>query len=223
MKLLKSKWNFACLLVSVIWLASVNAVALDAKKVEVRGLFKNAAILQVNGQQRMLKVGQTSPEGIKLIAADSKQAEIEIDGKRTKLSLSNKIAPSFTEAKLGEARIPAGVNGHYFTTGMINNQPVKFMVDTGASAITLNSILAKKLGIDYLISPRYMNVATANGVTRGYQVNLREVKVGTITLNNVKAVVLEGESLQEILLGNTFLSELDMKVESGVLILQAKY
>lgn len=223
MKLLKSKWNFACLLVSVIWLTSVNAVALDAKKVEVRGLFKNAAILQVNGQQRMLKVGQTSPEGIKLIAANSKQAEIEIDGKRAVLSLSNKIASTFTEAVLGEARIPAGVNGHYFTIGMINDQPVKFMVDTGASAIALNSIVAKQLGLDYLTSPRYVGVSTANGVVRGYMVSLREVKVGGIKLNNVEAVVTEGEFPQEILLGNAFLSELDMKVESGVLILQAKY
>lgn len=223
MKLLKSKWSIACLLLSAGWFISVNVYALDAKKVEVRGLFKNAAILQVNGQQRMLKVGQTSPEGIKLIAADSKQAEIEIDGKRTVLSLSKKIAATFSEAALGEARIPAGRNGHYFTTGMINNQSVKLLVDTGASSIALNSIVAKQLGIDYLTSPRYVGVATASGTTRGYRVTLREVTVGGITLNNVIAVVTEGEFPRDILLGNTFLSELDMKVESGVLILQAKY
>lgn len=218
-----SKWNVACLLIGACWVLSVNVIALEAKDVEIKGLFKNAAILQVNGQQRMLKVGQTSPEGIKLIAANSKHAEVEINGKRTVLSLSRKIASTFSEAALGEARITAGHNGHYFTTGMINNQTVKFLVDTGASSIALNSNVAKQLGIDYLTSPRYVNVTTASGKTRGYRVQLRKVQVGGITLNNVTAVVTEGGFPQDILLGNTFLSQLNMNIESGVLVLQAKY
>ncbi|RKZ34041.1 MAG: TIGR02281 family clan AA aspartic protease, partial [Gammaproteobacteria bacterium] len=51
------------------------------EKVSVQALFKDMAVLVVDGKRRTLRSGQTSPEGIKLISADSKQAVLEIDGK----------------------------------------------------------------------------------------------------------------------------------------------
>lgn len=219
-----SCWGIRCLTLLVMGAVfSSLAFALKAEDIEVKGLFKNAAIVQINGQQRILKVGKTSPEGVTLVSATSKQAEVEVNGKHFVLSLSKKIARSYTNTTKASVSIPSGQHGHFFTRGKINNQTVQFLVDTGASTIALNSIAAVKLGIDYKRSPRYVNITTASGVVRGYRVMLREVSVGTITLNNVTAVVTEGEYPQEILLGNSFLSKLDMKVESGVLVLQAKY
>lgn len=212
-------WSLPLLIMGL----SASAHSLKPSDIDVRGLFKNTAIVQVNGQQRMLKVGKTSPEGITLISANSKQAEIELNGERFVLSLSKKIASNYSVAALPETRIQSGHNGHFFTHGMINEQSVEFLVDTGASSIALSSIVARRLGIDYKRSQRYVRVQTASGVVQGYRIVLREVSVGAITLNNVIAVVTEGEFPKDILLGNSFLSELDMKIESGVLVLQAKY
>lgn len=189
----------------------------------VKGLFKNTAVLEVNGVQRMIKAGSKSPEGILLISANTREAIIEIEGKRQRLELSKRIGGvEYTTPEKVEARVPRGIGGHYFTPGRINNRSVYFLVDTGATAVVLNSLMADKLGLDYLNGQR-IQVQTANGVVPGYEVTLNSVAVGSVKVTGVRAIVNQGAYPTEILLGNSYLGRVEFKVEEGVLVLQAKF
>ncbi|WP_075188255.1 retropepsin-like aspartic protease family protein [Teredinibacter haidensis] len=204
------------------WLLLQVVVVEASPAVEVKGLFKGSAIFVIDGQQRLLKQGKTSPEGVKLIESNSKFALVEIDGKRHKLRLSRAVGGQYQTPDKAIVRLPSGHNGHYLATGSINGRSTKFLVDTGASSIAISSQQATSLGVKYRHGNRQA-VSTANGMVNGFEINLSKVIVGTITLNNVRAVVIEGSSPRQILLGNSFLSRVNMRVEQGVLILQAKY
>lgn len=206
----------------VLFFTLASSMSLAQMQITVKGLFKNTAVVIVDGQQRMLKVGKKSPEGILLLEADSQQAIVEIMGKRQILYLGQEIGAMYETPDANEVRIVAGHNGHHSTIGKINGRSAKFLVDTGASSIAINSIEAEQLGINYK-KGRVMKVSTANGHADGYLVNLESVTVGTITLNNINAIVINGSFPDVILLGNTFLSQVNMRTESGVLVLQTKY
>jgi aspartyl protease family protein len=190
----------------------------DATNVQVQGLFKGSAVLTIDGTQRILKQGNTSPEGVKLLSATSKEAVLIIDGKRHRLGISQQISSGFQAAEKAELRIQAGHNGHFFTTGQINGRNVNFLVDTGASVIALNKQTAISLGINYRAGENGA-VSTANGTVSVFIVNLDRVTVGGITVHNVRASVHLDESPTVALLGNSFLNEVNMSTENGVLLL----
>ncbi|MFL0810826.1 MAG: TIGR02281 family clan AA aspartic protease [Agarilytica sp.] len=193
-----------------------------AESVIAVGLLKNMAVLEIDGKQRTLKAGKTSPEGVTLVSSTTKQAVIEIDGKRQTLTLSRRVGGvKYQEPGKQEVRVASGVGGHYFTPGRINNKPVNFLVDTGATSVVLNSLMAESLRINYKAG-RPIQVNTANGVTTGFLVMLNNVSVGTVKVNNVEAVINQGAFPTEILLGNSFLSRVEMNIERGVLVLQSK-
>ena len=199
-----------------------SGIVLAAPSVEVKGLFKGGAILIIDGQQMLLKQGKTSPQGVKLLEATSKFALVEIGGKQQRLTLSRAVGGQYQVPEKTIVRLPSGRNGHYMASGFINGRSAQYLVDTGASTIALSSRKADMLGIQYKEGTP-TRVSTANGVAAGYSINLTKVTVGAITLNNVRAVIIEGSSPREILLGNSFLSRVDMRVEQGVLVLQSKY
>jgi len=204
----------------VVFFKSSNVFA--QTHISVKGLFKNTAVAVIDGQQRILKVGKPSPEGVLLISADSEKAIVEINGARQILYLGREVGTAYKAPEANEVRIAEGDNGHHWITGKINGRTARLLVDTGASTISMNSIDAKRLNVDYL-GGNPVSVSTASGVARGFVVNLHSVTVGTITLNNISTIVLEGQFPSEILLGNSFLSEVNMKIEQGVLVLKAKY
>ncbi len=209
------------LLVLLISLISVSVSA--ANDIVVRGLLKNMVVLEVNGVQRMIKAGKTSPEGITLISSNTKEAVVEIDGKQQTLTLSRQIGGvQYTAPEKEQIRIARGVGGHYFTPGRINNKKVNFLVDTGATNVAMSSLVANKLRLDYK-SGMPVSISTANGVIRGYRIVLQSVSVGTVKISNVEATVTEGAFPAEILLGNSYLARVEMNVDDGVLVLQAKF
>ncbi len=212
--------RYICLTaVCVLWAAQVWA----APKVVVRGLLKNMAVLEIDGVQRTLRAGKTSPEGVTLVSANTKEAVIEIEGKQERVGLSRQIGGvAYSQPERQVVRIARGVGGHYFTPGRINNQAVSFLVDTGATTVAMSALMAQKLRIDYRAG-RPVSVQTANGIARGFRVVLQSVSVGTVKLNNVEAIVNEGAFPADILLGNSYLSRVDMNVDNGVLVLQAKF
>lgn len=110
----------------------------------------------------------------------------------------------------------------YLTNGMINDQLVKFVVDTGASWVAMNKSQADKLGIDYTLTDDKAIASTANGQTVVHKVLLKKVKVGDIEIPNVHAAVLENSNPKYILLGNSFLDRVDMKREGDVMLLKEK-
>ncbi len=193
-----------------------------AADIVVLGLFKNRAIIKVDGKQQTLKVGERTTSGILLLSADSDIAVIEVNGKQQQFQLGRHVSTTFKKKKYAEAKIMP-VNGMYSTTGFINGQAVDFLVDTGATWIAMNIHHARQLGIDIYSSGKQSYVATANGTVPIYRITLNKVRVGEIELRNVEAGVLTGNSPTKVLLGNSFLNRVEMQRQGLVMLLKQKF
>lgn len=210
------------LLAAIFLLAPLAAPAAD---VAVIGLFSGKAVLVIDGgKPRTLKAGETSPEGVRLISATSESAVVETGGKRQTLTpgQSSYISAAGTGPVGASVTLSADTRGHFVTTGAINGNTIQFLVDTGATAVTLSSADARRLGINYLAGPRSYS-QTANGVVPAYRVKLDSVRVGDITANNVDAIVIEGNVLPIALLGMSFLNRMEMKRDGMTMTLTKRY
>ena len=104
----------------------------------------------------------------------------------------------------------------------MNGKPVRFVVDTGATLIALPAGEARRLSIDYQKGRKAM-MRTANGNIPGYVVKLDTVSIGTVTIYDVDAVVLEGNGLEAPLLGMSFLNRMNMTREGDIMTLTRRY
>ena len=186
-------------------------------------LFKNKAMVSIDNKQHLLKVGESSVTGVKLIKATSKYAVLEVNGKQAKYSLGNRVHASYAKTEKKKVNIYRDNNGMFKTVGSINGYTVDFLVDTGASVIALNSALAKRLGIQYKLKGKQTVVATASGKELAYSVDLDQVKVGEIMLRNIDAVVIEGNDPATPLLGMSYLGRLNINNEGQIMSLEEKY
>lgn len=184
--------------------------------ISLQALFKDKGIFVIDGVRHVLSVGDTSKEGVRLIATDTaaEEAQVEIDGKRETIQLGI-VMSGFTPAERASVTLWAGAGGHFHADGTINGLPVRFLIDTGATTIALSGDEATQLGIDYRKRghPGYAN--TASGVVRAYSLKLDKVQLGPILLYNVDAGVIEGSYPREALLGMSFLGRLDTKREGN--------
>ncbi|BDZ73060.1 hypothetical protein GCM10025856_07790 [Methylophaga marina] len=205
----------------IILLISARAEAVNID-IMVVGLFKDKAVVEVDGNQHLLSVGETSPEGLKLLAANSNKATFEINGEKQTFPLGDRISSNYIEAEKKTAVTLWPSNGMYTATGNINGYTTSFLVDTGASTIAMNSATAARLGIDYLRGQQ-VGIRTASGKSVGYKVKLDYVQLEQIKLHNVDAVVLDGEEPSVTLLGMSFLGQLDIQHNGERLDLRQKY
>jgi len=195
---------------------------IQAADILVLGLFKDMAILRVDDKQYKLRIGEASPEGIKLIEANSEQAVLEIDGQQETYGLGSHISSKFSAPEKAGAIIRP-TNGMYQVSGFINRQPVDFLVDTGASSIAMNANLARKLGINFRYEGEEGYSSTASGYAKIYKLKLDSVQVGDIVVNNVEAAVLDGDFPTTALLGMSFLNRVNMKRDGQLLTLEKKW
>ena len=116
--------------------------------------------------------------------------------------------PTPVETKL--ERMP---NGHFYADGNVNGQPVRLVVDTGASTVALTMVDAQRIGIPF--SPAAFGVigTGASGAVRGQPIMLDSVEIGGKEVRSVPAVVVEG--LDVSLLGQTYLSRITSVQMSG--------
>lgn len=208
------------LLVLVLSLIS-SAWAVDS--IEVRGLFSGKAVIIVDGNRYVLAVGESTPEGVRLIESDTQAAVLEVDGRRGRYPLGGRIGTSYARPKKTAVRVYRDSRGMFTTVGSINGQTVNFLVDTGATAIAMSSPAAKRLGIQYRLNGAPVSVNTASGVARGWQLRLSSVRVGAIELSNVDAIVVEGSKPDSVLLGMSFLSRLNTRNEGQVMVLEERF
>lgn len=193
--------------------------------INVHALTAGKAVISVDGgKPRTLAVGQTSPEGVKLISANSESATFELGGRQQTLAAGQGAAVASTAPGPGGNSIilTADSRGHFVTTGVVNGVSLQFMVDTGATSVVLPSADARRAGISYLAGGRVLT-QTANGVVPVYTVKLDTLRVGDITVNNVDAAVIEGEKLPFALLGMSFLNRMEMRRDGGTLTLIRRY
>jgi len=208
---------------TVFSLLCLAAVAQSAPDVRVVGLFSDRAVVMIDGRQHILRTGQTSPEGVKLIAADSESAVLQIEGQRVEARLDGRVSARKRSAAVQEFQVWRNTAGMYTTVGSINGLPVSFLVDTGATQVAMNAGEARRLGIDYRVTGTLSSVTTASGVERAWAVMLNRVTVGGLELSYVGAVVLEGSLPQQTLLGMTFLSRLEISNDGRLMTLRKKY
>jgi aspartyl protease family protein len=199
-------------------LALVYGQANAVDKIVVLGLFKDKAIVELDGKRRVLARGKTSPEGATLMSADSDEASIEIDGELRSYTLGTHISASFAPAQArAVVQIWPDTTGMYITNGTINGFSVKFLVDTGATLVAMNKNQANRMGLNYKLEGVEGHASTASGIVRAFYLTLARVQVGDISLTDVDAAVVDSDFPTDVLLGNSFLGKLDLERDATVL------
>jgi aspartyl protease family protein len=188
-----------------------------AADVAVVGVFPpGKAVLVIDGRgPYTVPVGGTR-DGVRVRSVDETGATVEVDGRS--LSLAVGSAPMRADPDHGQRVVIApDERGHYLANGSVDGAPVRFLVDTGATAVTIPTELARKLGID-LSQAQRVRVNTANGQVSAHRVRLDRVTLGTMTLMRVDAIVQDNLG-DQALLGMSFLSRTDLRREGDRLVL----
>ena len=116
-------------------------------------------------------------------------------------------SPDPTPAQGTAASVVKSADGHFWAEATVNGKEVRFLVDTGASAVALTQTDAQRLGIVPASLNYTLTVTTANGQTRAAPVTLSSVAVAGAQVQNVDALVIEN-GLQSSLLGMSYLGRL---------------
>jgi len=199
-----------------------TGVALPADtRVRVIALFTGKALLQVGDQQKIVNQGETF-EGVLLESASGRGAVVVIDGNRQKLGVNQSIAGNFKKPDRTRMKIFPDSLGMYYVDGKINGVATRFLVDTGATLVTMSGKHASLLKIDYR-KGKSSSAQTAASIVPVWQIKLDSVSIGGIELKNVEATVIAGEQPPEVLLGNSFLRRTRIQQAGSVLEIEKRY
>jgi aspartyl protease family protein len=124
-------------------------------------------------------------------------------------------APGDASASMApvETKLERMPNGHFYAEGNVNGQPVRLVVDTGASTVALTIADAQRIGVPFSTGAFTVIGSGASGPVRGQDVMLDRVEVGGKEVRGVRAAVVEG--LDVSLLGQTYLSRITSVQMSG--------
>jgi len=198
------------------------AVGASAGEPRVQALFSGKAMFSMGGERFVLSDGETGPGGLRLLRATSQSALVEYGGQQQEWSLERgRFAVDYPSRTPPELRILPSPEGGYSVSGIINGRSLRFLVDTGATVVTLSETEAMRLGISGEGGAE-VPVETASGRVSGRRIVLDQVQVGGLDESRVDAVILPGDSPATALLGMSFLSRLNLRSEGPVLVLQAR-
>jgi aspartyl protease family protein len=213
-----------------IWLHGIALTALlsasglaQAQSVVLSGMLGNKALLVVDGgAPKSVAPGETY-KGVKVVATRSDAADLEFAGKRHTLRVGDTPVQMAGNASAGSTRVvlTADSRGHFFSQGTINGATTQFMVDTGASVVSMSQAEAERLGVVYK-NGQTVQMSTANGVAQGWRIRLATVRVGDVQLYDVEAVVTPA-SMPFVLLGNSVLSRFQMNRTNDQMVLERRY
>ncbi|POA22124.1 TIGR02281 family clan AA aspartic protease [Pseudomonas sp. FW300-N1A1] len=116
-----------------------------------------------------------------------------------------------------EVKLVSNGQGHFVADGQINGQPVNFMLDTGATDVSIPSRLAERLNLE---KGAPVTLSTANGRSQGYRTRLKQLKLGDIVLHDVRALVAPGLGGEQVLLGMSALKQLEFTQRGGTMLLR---
>jgi aspartyl protease family protein len=213
----------ACLVAGSAWPQTpASSPAAATRRVAFSGSMGERAVLVIDGQLRTLSPGGIE-RGVRFIGLSNGEAQVEVDGRRALLRLG--AGPlALVEAHGGTGSqivLPAGLGGHFTTSGSINGRPVEFIVDTGATAVSMSQADAERIGLVYRSGRRGMT-QTANGAIPVNFVTLNSVRIGDVEVYNVEAAVVPAP-MSHVLLGNSFLTRFQMKRETDTLTLDRRF
>ncbi len=202
-------------LISDLLVAQVNI------NVAAEAVLGKLVVMQINGKREQLRVGETKGK-VKVTDANTSIVTLNIDGEVRKIKVGvASVRSNYSQSKKIE-RISRNAIGMYEVVGTINNRSANFLVDTGATFVSLSLAHAKRLGIDYKTKGRLVQMSTANGVAPAYFIKLDTVSVGGITIDQVEGVVMAGAGMPEILLGMSFLNRVDVSYKAGIMTLESQ-
>ncbi|MFN7168219.1 MAG: TIGR02281 family clan AA aspartic protease [Pannonibacter sp.] len=120
------------------------------------------------------------------------------------------VAPQVAVAsKTRTLKIPADASGHFVTEAELNGRQVEMLVDTGATVVALPQSVARRIGLNPKKEDFSASVTTANGSIPAARVVLKDLRLGSIRLSEVEAIVLPDASLSKALLGMSALRRLE--------------
>ena len=131
----------------------------------------------------------------------------------------NRTPTSFTENGVAAVTLKQDRQGHYTVSGLINNAPIDFLVDTGATEVVIPAGLAARLNLQ---RGRALRASTANGPVTVYQTNLARLSIADLHFDNVSGVINPGMTGTAALLGMSVLKNLELTQTGKVLVLKRK-
>ena len=207
-------------LAATLCLPGAGAVA---QEVGLAGVMGSKALLMVNGDEpKAVRVGETLG-GVKLISVQGDQVVVEVGGKKRPLRVGQHAIGSATPGGDGAGTISlaADVRGHFFTTGTVNGTSVRFLVDTGATAVSIGVTDARRIGLDFNKGEKGLT-NTANGQAVVSRIKLDTISIGEVTLHNVDAVILPTD-IPVALLGMSFLNRMEMQRDGSTMTLKKRF
>ncbi|MFC3069222.1 TIGR02281 family clan AA aspartic protease [Phenylobacterium soli] len=172
-------------------------------------IFKLAAFAVVSAGSAVMAAGAVvvlSPKPVELRAARAEAPFVS-------------VGPQAKSPHASKAILKSG-DGHFWADGEVNGRSVRFLVDTGATAVALTPADAAKLGIDPAQLHYSYRVVTAGGQIRAASVRLASMTVAGARLDDVDALVME-KGLDSSLLGMTYLGRLSrFEATRGALVLE---
>lgn len=167
-----------------------------------------------NRAVRSLRIGEVSPEGVKLVDIRDGAALLEFDGRRWQMPLGSSTAAS--------VMLQADERGHFIVNALVNGAPLRAIVDTGASTVAINMSDARRAGVNFAGTRRVM-VQTAGGPRQALLVRLANVRIWDILVHDVEATVSEADELPVALLGMSFLNQLETQRSGRTLTLTRRH
>lgn len=204
---------------ALLWLL---AGAAGAQTVSMSGRLGDKALLMIDGSPRTVAVGGTV-QGVKLVGVTADNAVVELGGKRVTVPMGGaQVNLGGVASEGGGSRIvlSASSGGHFASGGSINGRAAEFVVDTGATYVSMSQSDADRMGIKYREGQRGM-ASTANGTVPVHRVMLTSVRIGDVQVYNVEALVVPAQ-MPYVLLGNSFLTRFQMKRENDVMTLEKR-
>jgi aspartyl protease family protein len=202
-------------------LCATMAAGAAAQTVALSGMMGGKALLLVDGRApKSVAPGETYL-GVKLVSAANDEAVVEIAGKRATLRMGESPVSVKGKGAGNKIVLTADSQGHFMGPGKINGQAMQFVVDTGATAVSLGVNDAERMGITYK-NGEQIRMGTANGTVVGWRIRLGSVRIGDVELPGVEAVVTPS-SMPYVLLGNSFLAQFQMTRINDQMVLERRY
>jgi len=214
------------LVIAALFMSLMMVSQIEAKTVAAVALFKDRAMLSVDGKKAKIVRAGTSYQGVKVISSSTSEAVIEIDGTRKTLKLNSTTVLGTSLGARSNTTVTSVVLyenevGFFESDGQVNGRSIKFLIDTGANLVVFSSSDAERLGLDYESGEKGV-ASTASGVAPMYRINIDSISIGGVELENITAGVIEGSFPQTPLLGMTFLSRLNMNRTGQTMVLEKR-
>ncbi|WP_306604277.1 TIGR02281 family clan AA aspartic protease [Azonexus sp.] len=205
---------------TLLGLCFLLSLPLNAQEVGLAGIMGNKALLIINGAPpRSVPLGATV-DGVKVLAVQDNQVIIELGGRKRPLRVGQHAVGTSTGGA-EQMVLNADSRGHFFTTGTINGVSLRFLVDTGASMISLGASDARRMGLDFNRGQKGMS-QTANGQVMVSKVQLDNVRIGGVTLHQVDALIHQSD-MPVALLGMSFLNRMEMQRDGNTMTLKKRF